>query len=93
HDMILADQKKLEIADLRVYAKNIGLDLDKFDKVTSDATMIDELLKADKVMAIKCNVKATPTILINGLKLTNRSIEGYKKRINEILAEKAVPKI
>ena len=92
YDMIMADPKKLEIADLRVYAKKIGLDLDKFDKVTSDVTMMDELLKADKAMAIKCNVKATPTILINGLKLTNRSIEGYKKRINEILAEKAVPK-
>jgi protein-disulfide isomerase len=92
HDMILADQKKLEIADLRVYAKNIGLDLDKFDKVTSDVNMMDELLKADKAMAIKCNVQATPTVLINGLKLTNRSIEGYKKRINDILVEKAVPR-
>lgn len=92
HDMILADQKKLEITDLRDYAKNLGLDLDKFDKVTSNQAMMDELLKADKVMAIKCNVQATPTVLINGLKLTNRSIEGYKNRINEILAEKAVPK-
>jgi protein-disulfide isomerase len=92
HDMIMADPKKLEIADLRVYAKKIGMDLDKFDKVTSSVTMMDELLKTDKAMANKCNVKATPSILINGLKLTNRSIEGYKKRINEILAEKAVPK-
>jgi len=92
YDMIMADPKKLEIADLRVYAKKIGLDLNKFDKVTSNITTMDEMLKADKAMAIKCNVKATPTILINGLKLTNRSIDGYKKRINEILAEKAVAK-
>ena len=49
---------------------------------------INELLKADLAEAKKCNVRGTPTILINGLKLANRSIDGYKKRIDAILAKK-----
>jgi protein-disulfide isomerase len=91
--MLLADPNKIEITELRNYAKSIGVDMYNFDKVMGSQTMMDELLKADKAMAIKCKVQATPTILVNGLKLTNRNISDYKKRIDEILTEKAEPNI
>ncbi|MBN2270888.1 MAG: hypothetical protein JXN61_09760 [Sedimentisphaerales bacterium] len=36
--------------------------------------------------AAKCKVNATPTVMINGLKLSgDRSIEGYKARIDGLL--------
>jgi protein-disulfide isomerase len=47
---------------------------------------MSELLKADKELATKCNVGGTPTIFINGLKLADRSLDGYRGRINQILS-------
>jgi protein-disulfide isomerase len=51
----------------------------------ADAEKINELLKADLAEAKKCKVRATPTVLINGLKMTNRTVEGYQTRIQQIL--------
>jgi protein-disulfide isomerase len=85
HDLIMANPKKLEIADLRGYAQSLDLDLEKFDAVMADAEKINELLKADLAEAKKCKVRATPTVLINGLKMTNRTVEGYQTRIQQIL--------
>lgn len=87
HDMIMANPKKLEIADLRGYAESLDLDMSKFDEVVSNEKEIDELLGTDVSEAKKCKVTGTPTILINGLKLTGRSVQEYERRINEILAK------
>ena len=89
HDLIMAEPKKLEVTDLHEYAETLGLDMARFDKVMADAEQIDALLKADRAEADKCKVRGTPTILVNGLKMTDRSIEGYKKRIDGILANTA----
>jgi protein-disulfide isomerase len=83
--LIMANPKKLEIADLRGYAQSLNLDLKQFDTVMADAEKINELLKADLAEAKKCKVRATPTVLINGLKMTNRTLPGYQSRINQIL--------
>jgi len=88
HDMIMASPKKLDIVNLRGYAEKLGLDLKNFDKAMADTAEIDKLLAADTAEAKKCGVRGTPTIMINGLKLTDRSIEGYKKRIDELLKGK-----
>ena len=85
HDMIVAKPKALAVSDLRGYAETLGLDLEKFDALMADPAQIDELLKKDMAEARKCKVSGTPTILINGLKLANRKIDGYKARIDEIL--------
>jgi protein-disulfide isomerase len=47
HDLIMANPKKLEIADLRGYAQSLDLDLEKFDAVMADPDKINDLLKAD----------------------------------------------
>ena len=91
HDMIMAEPKKLEIADLRGYAKKLGLNMANFDKTMADKAAIGKLLEADMALAKKCGVRGTPTVMINGLKLADRSIEAYKRRIDEILAKSAKP--
>jgi len=85
HDWIMANPRKLEISDLRNLAQSLGLDLKQFDSIMADPEKINELLKIDMVEAKKCKVRATPTVLINGIKMTNRTAEGYKNRINQIL--------
>lgn len=91
HDLIVGNPKKLEPADLRKHAEALGLDLARFDELMANPTKIDQLLAADLAEARKCAVRGTPTILINGLKLADRSIDGYKTRIAEILGKKAQP--
>ena len=56
----------------------------------ADSKRIDQLLKSDLDEAGKCKVNATPTVMINGLKLTGRSIESYKARIDGMLKSAAV---
>jgi len=36
--------------------------------------------------AKKCKVRGTPTVFINGVKMANREIGTYKKRIGQILS-------
>jgi protein-disulfide isomerase len=86
HNMIIAQPKNLDVADLREHAKSLNMDLARLDEVVADQNKINELLSADLAEAKKCNVRGTPTVLINGSKLTNRSIAAYKARIEEILA-------
>jgi protein-disulfide isomerase len=92
HDMIMDNPKDLEIADLRGYAQTLGMDLARFDKVVADEKQIDELLATDVSEARKCKVTGTPTILINGLKMTKREISDYKARIDQILSKDTAQK-
>lgn len=87
HDMILANPKKLDVSQLRSYAQKLDLNLTNFDKALANTKEIDTLLNKDLTLAKKCKVRGTPTILINGLKLTDRTLAGYRKRINQISAE------
>lgn len=89
HDMIIANPKELGRADLRKYAESLDLDVGRFDEMVSSEPRTDELLAADIAEAKKCNVTGTPTVLINGLKLTGRSISDYEKRIEQVTAKPA----
>lgn len=91
HDRIIASPKALEVKDLRGYAEALNLDLARFDAVMADPKKIDQFLKLDLDEAAKCKVNATPTVMINGLKLSgDRSIESYKARIDGLLKSAAV---
>ncbi len=91
HDRLMAGASKLEISELREHAKTLKLDLNTFDLVMGDQMQIDKLLETDLAEAKKCNVIATPTIMINGLKLVHRSVETYKARIDQLLKPAAKP--
>jgi len=93
HDMIMAKPRKADVSDLREYAKSLNLDLTKFDEIMADADRINALLSTDLSEARKCKVRGTPTVFINGLKLADRSINGYKARIDQILAKRAPPDV
>jgi len=91
HDRIIASPKALEVKDLRGYAEALNLDLARFDAVMADPKKIDQFLKLDLDEAAKCKVNATPTVMINGLKLSgDRRIESYKARIDALLKSPAV---
>ncbi len=99
HDLIVDDglqarkEKKrnpaLQVPNLRTHAEAAGLNLEEFDALMDDPEKMDALLAEDLALAKKCKVNGTPTIMINGLKLSGRrSMELYKTRIDEVLKEK-----
>ena len=88
HDKIMANPKKLEVDVMRGYAEELGVDLVEFDAVMADPARIDQLIAPDLAVAKKTNVRGTPTVLINGLKLSSRDLEDYRTRVDAILKGK-----
>lgn len=89
HDMIFSNTNDLGISTLRGYAEQLGMDLAKFDEVMADPAKIEALIEPDLLEARKTKVTGTPTILINGLKLSGkRTIASYKQRIDQLLTVK-----
>ena len=85
HDLIMENPQKLEPENLMGYGKQMGLDAVKLSELLNDSQKIDALFEKDMQQAKKCGVRGTPTILINGLKLSSRTPEGYRERINQLL--------
>jgi protein-disulfide isomerase len=65
HDKMFKNQSHLEETNLMDYAKELGLDLEKFRTDMNGAEATDRLAK-DKKLANDLNVGGTPTIYING---------------------------
>jgi len=85
-DRIMDNPKALTVSDLRQHARSLQMDLVRFDEVLADSKKVDALLAADMKVAADCNVRATPTIMIDGVKLADRSLDSYKARIESLLA-------
>lgn len=80
--------KKLEKADLRQYAEELGMDLAAFDAVMADGTQVAGLADVDAPLAARFGVRGTPGIFINGKRLQGaRTLENYKTQIAEALKE------
>ncbi len=87
HDLLFQDQKKLEDADFMEYAKQLGLNLKKFEedyKGDKVQKQIDEDLKD----VASAEVRGTPTLFLNGKRVQDRSVEAMKQTIEKILSGK-----
>jgi protein-disulfide isomerase len=87
HDKIFANQRELKPEKFREYAKEIGLDLAKFDKdvVSPD---VKKRIETDSDEADKLGVSGTPAFFINGRYLSGaQPFEAFKKMIDEELAK------
>jgi protein-disulfide isomerase len=67
HDVLYEQQRHLEDADLRSYAEQLGLDLDRFDNemtVHTHAARVHE----DFMSGVRSGVNGTPTFYIDGVR-------------------------
>lgn len=71
----LSDQKFLDIA------KTLNLSIETFRKDMDDQAL-QAIIQNDTRDGNAAGVRGTPTIFINGKLLTNRSLEGFRQRIN-----------
>jgi protein-disulfide isomerase len=64
HDLIFENQKRLRDRDLRGYAEQLGLDLERFDRELTEhvhAARVQE----DFMSGVRSGVNGTPTFFIN----------------------------
>lgn len=86
HDILLSRSPKLDRQSLISYAKEIGLDLQKFIDSIDNKRHAKEI-EEDIALAIKMDLYTTPTFFINGRKVVgNRPFEYFKKIIDEELS-------
>jgi protein-disulfide isomerase len=88
HDKLFANQRELQMEKLKEFAQQIGLDMAKFEQ-DMVAPEVQKQIDADKQLATQAQVTGTPTLFVNGKRVTNRSVDGLKSMIDEALKAKA----
>jgi len=87
HDKLFQSQRELSAEKYKAIAKEIGLDLEKFEK-DMNAPETAAQVQEDMALASKIGVAGTPTIFVGGKLVENRSVEGIKALVEEQLKAK-----
>jgi protein-disulfide isomerase len=91
HDRLFADQEKLGPDDLRQHARNLQLDMSRFEADVQNPTE-KKKIEADVAEADALGVTSTPSIFINGRYLGGaQPFEAYAKVIDEELTKLNLP--
>ncbi len=86
HDLML-EHKKLDRDSLLGYARELGLDVARFQKELDNKTYLPRV-EADIALARKLDFFQTPTFVINGRRLVGeRPIELFREMIDQALLE------
>jgi len=64
-DLLFDNQKALSRDDLELYARQLGLDMDKF-RAALDGKRFEDKIRRDMAEGNRAGVRGTPTIFING---------------------------
>jgi protein-disulfide isomerase len=87
HDKMFQNQQKLKREDLEGYAKEIGLDMDKF-KAALDSHVHKAAVDADDKAGTDIGISGTPAFLINGYYVSGaQPYAKFKKLIDRAIAE------
>ncbi len=84
HKKLFTNQRELSPDNYKKWAQEIGIDVAKFEK---DMASPEVQAQIDKEMqeARSADVTGTPTIFVNGKRLQQRSMEGFKAAIDPAL--------
>jgi protein-disulfide isomerase len=86
HDLLFKNNRALSTDNLKDYAKQLGLNVEQFEKDMNSPdvqTQIEQEMKE----ASAAEVRGTPTFFVDGKRLMNRSLEGFKQMIDEAKAK------
>lgn len=87
HDKIFANQQQLEDSTFEGYAKDLGLNVDKW-KADMQSPKFQEQITKDTALAMQIGASGTPAFFINGRKLSGaQPIDAFKQIINEELTK------
>lgn len=87
--ILMRNQSALGVAQLKDYASEIALDRSRFDAAL-DSGRFEERVQSDLAEGLRLGINGTPTLFINGRRVSDRSYEALKATIEANL--KAVNK-
>lgn len=85
--VLFKNQSALDVASLKKYATELGLDRARFDAALDSGQYAAEVSN-DMADGEAYGVQATPTIFINGVQLLNLTPEGLRAAIDRAVAQK-----
>jgi protein-disulfide isomerase len=85
HDKLFANFNQLSEEKIRALAKEVGLDLARFDRDRNSQKLRDEVLR-DQGLGQQVGVQGTPAVFINGKLLRERTGEGVQASIDREVA-------
>jgi len=87
HDKIFANQQQLEDGTFEGYAKDLGLNVEKW-KADQQSPKFQTQIAKDTALAMQIGATGTPAFFINGKKISGaQPIDNFKKVIDEELAK------
>jgi protein-disulfide isomerase len=88
HDKLYANSPKASGDDLKSYAKEVGLNVDLFDRCFTSGKY-KAVVQQDLNEGVQLGLTGTPTIFINGREISgNQSLEAFEAIIDEELARR-----
>ncbi len=88
HDLLFEHQRQLEDSDLLDYARNTGLDVDRFERDFPSPAVIDAIQRSLRQGADQ-GVEGTPTFFLNGEQLSIGRFADIEEIIAKALAAPA----
>jgi len=82
--VLLQNQSSLTVEKLKSFATQVGLDRTRFDAAL-DSRKFTEMVQTDLDDGIKLGLKGTPSLFINGRRVTAKSYEELKESIDAAL--------
>jgi protein-disulfide isomerase len=86
--VLFRNQSALGVAKLRQYATDLGLDRAKFD-ASLDSGKFAEKIQRDLFDGRKLGINGTPTVYVNGKRISDNSYESMKSAIEAVLKAEA----
>jgi protein-disulfide isomerase len=84
HDVMFKNNRELGFDKLKEYAGQIGLDVARWEK-DYNSTEVQQDIDKDMASARTADVTGTPTFFVNGKRVSNRTVEGFKEMIEAAL--------
>jgi protein-disulfide isomerase len=86
HKLLFQNQRALGADQLKDYAKQAGVDVAKWEK-DMNSPEIAEQINGEMKEAQAAEVRGTPSIFLNGKRVMNRSMDGFKSMIDAVKAK------
>jgi protein-disulfide isomerase len=86
HDLLFKDYNRLNDKKVNEISASLNLNAEQFQRDMSDPS-IKAQINADIRNGNSAGVRGTPTVFVNGKLLRDRSLRGFKQKINQAIGQ------
>ena len=84
HDLLFKNYNRLSDQKIQEIAQTVGLNMEEFEKKMNDPA-VKQKVNQDFSDGRQAGVRGTPTVFINGIRLRDRSLQGFQAAIDRQL--------